>query len=55
MKRTYVPVYMFTFAHCGKYKTFGPYPDATEAAEGFQRVYGYWPSEVISMAPYESE
>lgn len=39
----------------GKTREFGPYADADEAAEAFQRVYGYWPAEPILVRPYVPE
>lgn len=35
-------------------KWFGPYASEEEAKEAFQRRYGYWPEDALSIEPYVS-
>lgn len=37
----------FAFKNKGKIVWFGPYDNASEARDAYQRRYGYWPAEVV--------
>lgn len=44
--------YVYYFMHKTKVKRFGPYETMDEAMEAFQKVYGYWPENAISVEQY---
>ena len=45
--------FLYTFRRPnGGRRTFGPYATEDEAKEAFQRIYGYWPSEAVTIERY---